>query len=181
MGLQVIKEYQEEDLTFVVNVPQEPSYDIAYYPKLSMTEWLIYVFSCLGSWFGVSMMGLNPFNSNWLKRLREKRRARNGASKQQSRKQAMPISRASAMKQSRQTTTRSALQPAARRKKRSNWASYRRSPPGRPSSADTCAYCLATRVMLRNEMRSEVDFLMSLLPNSKYGHVKYARPGSIYR
>lgn len=48
------------EIQFVVNVPREPSYRVSYRAIMKMVEFLTYVFSCVGTWFGLSVISLSP-------------------------------------------------------------------------------------------------------------------------
>ncbi|KAI1278695.1 hypothetical protein HDE_14227 [Halotydeus destructor] len=45
---------------FVLNVPRQPSLMITHSPKVSFDEFLVFVLSCTGSWFGVSALSVRP-------------------------------------------------------------------------------------------------------------------------
>lgn len=70
----VLKEEVGEDdsvLSFIVYVPRDPTFNITYHPKLTLTEYLIYVFSCFGTWFGLSAMNVNPFQADFYRKWRK--------------------------------------------------------------------------------------------------------------
>lgn len=56
------EENDEATPVFVVNVPREPNMVIVSRAQLGMTEFVIYVFSICGTWFGLSALQLNPFD-----------------------------------------------------------------------------------------------------------------------
>lgn len=58
---QVSKEPQMNIMSFQVDVPQKPTYRIHFHPKTRFIEYFIYVLSCFGTWFGLSILSLNPF------------------------------------------------------------------------------------------------------------------------
>ena len=58
---QVSKEPQMDVMAFQVNTPQKPTYKIHFHPKTKFIEYFIYVLSCFGTWFGLSILSLNPF------------------------------------------------------------------------------------------------------------------------
>lgn len=48
---------------FVVKIPQEPSCEITHTPAVKLVEFVVFILSSLGCWFGISMLGLNPFQN----------------------------------------------------------------------------------------------------------------------
>lgn len=52
--------YDRAPTTVVVKVPPEPFVIIAYKPAVPLVEFITIVLSCFGTWFGVSILGLNP-------------------------------------------------------------------------------------------------------------------------
>lgn len=50
----------ENDFRFQVSIPREPFVSVLYLPKIEFSELLIYVLSCVGTWFGVSIISLDP-------------------------------------------------------------------------------------------------------------------------
>lgn len=48
-------------ISFQLSIPSRPSINIEHKPSLPFNEYVIYVLSCLGTWLGVSVIGLNPF------------------------------------------------------------------------------------------------------------------------
>ena len=60
------------DLSFTVNAPKDLHIDIELHPKMIFQEYLIYIFSVFGTWFGLSIITLNPFKL--LKRLQSNQR-----------------------------------------------------------------------------------------------------------
>lgn len=64
----VTRDPDNEVLTFNILVPQLPNYIITNYPRLPLIEYFIYVLSCFGTWFGLSVLSLNPFRyQEWIK------------------------------------------------------------------------------------------------------------------
>lgn len=55
---------EQDGLSFVITAPRSAFYIITNSPASSLTEYLVYVSSCLGIWFGFSFMDLNPFTMN---------------------------------------------------------------------------------------------------------------------
>lgn len=53
---------ERDGLSVVTTAPRSASYIITNSPSSSLTEYLVYVSSCLGIWFGFSFMDLNPFS-----------------------------------------------------------------------------------------------------------------------
>lgn len=45
--------------------PIRPSLELKNYEKILITDYLVYVSSCLGIWLGVSVYGINPFVKKW--------------------------------------------------------------------------------------------------------------------
>lgn len=43
-------------------IPEEPWIDVVYKPIMTSTEYVTYVLSCFGTWFGLSVLTLNPFS-----------------------------------------------------------------------------------------------------------------------
>lgn len=61
---QILKEEKAnggEGLSFMVNAPRQPSYTVIHRPLMPITDYLVYVLSCFGTWFGLSVLSLNPF------------------------------------------------------------------------------------------------------------------------
>lgn len=66
----VTKDPNNDFMTFNVLIPQFPNYFIKFHPKLSFIEYFIYVLSCFGTWFGLSILSLNPCNyKEWLDKI----------------------------------------------------------------------------------------------------------------
>ena len=64
---QVTKDPDNDIMTFNVLIPQLPSYTIKFRPRMQFIEYFIYVLSCFGTWFGLSVLSLNPFKrSIWM-------------------------------------------------------------------------------------------------------------------
>lgn len=53
--------YSSAKMKIDINIPNQPSLLIDSKPKLLLTEYLIYVCSCVGIWFGVSIVNFEPF------------------------------------------------------------------------------------------------------------------------
>lgn len=51
----------QNHLEMVLNVQNEPSIGVQYQPVLSFPEYFTYFLSCFGTWFGISVIALNPF------------------------------------------------------------------------------------------------------------------------
>lgn len=51
----------KQPMEFEVSVPKKPFIAIEYKEKISQTEFLVYILSCFGVWFGLSVLSLNPF------------------------------------------------------------------------------------------------------------------------
>jgi hypothetical protein len=67
---QVTKDPNNDYITFNVHIPQFPNYFIKFRAKLSFIEYFIYVLSCFGTWFGLSILSLNPFRyKEWLDKI----------------------------------------------------------------------------------------------------------------
>lgn len=49
-------------MRFDVNAPRESVYAIDFHPRMSFTEYAIQVFSVFGTWFGLSLIHLNPLD-----------------------------------------------------------------------------------------------------------------------
>lgn len=63
----------DDNLEFNVNVPREPVFKIRFSPRYPTAEFVVTVSSCLGIWFGFSVLSLNPFGRlSSARRLREK-------------------------------------------------------------------------------------------------------------
>ena len=45
-----------------VMIPEEPWINVVYKPIMTSTEYVTYVLSCFGTWFGLSALTLNPFS-----------------------------------------------------------------------------------------------------------------------
>ncbi|KAI1304137.1 hypothetical protein HDE_01911 [Halotydeus destructor] len=45
---------------FTVMLPNKPSFVMMYEPKLTIESYLIFFMSCIGSWFGLSVLSFNP-------------------------------------------------------------------------------------------------------------------------
>lgn len=62
---QILKEEKAnggEGLSFMVNAPRQPSFTVSHRPLMPVTDYLVYVLSCFGTWFGLSVLSLNPFS-----------------------------------------------------------------------------------------------------------------------
>lgn len=63
-------EISKEDVTpndefrFVIESPRSPAVTIKYNPKIILSEYLLYISTTVGIWFGVSAIHLNPVSSN---------------------------------------------------------------------------------------------------------------------
>lgn len=56
-----VSEESHPTLAVKVNLPTEPSVSVHFYPILTFPAFLTYFLSCFGTWFGLSVVGLNPF------------------------------------------------------------------------------------------------------------------------
>lgn len=62
----------ENLLRFRVNIPKEPSTNITYIAELHLTEVIVYLLSCFGTWFGVSVLGLKTIFHNIFEKYRNR-------------------------------------------------------------------------------------------------------------
>ncbi|KAI1304134.1 hypothetical protein HDE_01918 [Halotydeus destructor] len=53
-------EYQLDGILFSVVAPKEPSFLISHEAQLTIESYLIFAMSCIGSWFGLSVLSFNP-------------------------------------------------------------------------------------------------------------------------
>ncbi|KAI1304221.1 hypothetical protein HDE_01921 [Halotydeus destructor] len=51
-----------EGLRFSAVMGSQPSFTVEHEPKLTMENYLIFIMSCIGSWFGLSVLSFNPMN-----------------------------------------------------------------------------------------------------------------------
>lgn len=49
-----------ESMVLIINIPREPTMKIEHVPELKLVEFLVYIMSCFGTWFGLSILHLNP-------------------------------------------------------------------------------------------------------------------------
>lgn len=56
------KNKSSSSLTFEVSVPRKPDFSIVHRERITWNEFLVYVLSCFGIWFGLSVLSVNPFN-----------------------------------------------------------------------------------------------------------------------
>lgn len=66
----------ENVMRFTVNVPKEASFKINNIGKMQLVELIIYLLSCFGTWFGLSVIGLKPMADKCYRRLCKTRTAR---------------------------------------------------------------------------------------------------------
>ena len=59
---QLTSHYANNDIIFRVDSPRDPVLIIKAVPKLVMAEYVIYLFSCIGTWLGVAVVSLNPMH-----------------------------------------------------------------------------------------------------------------------
>lgn len=62
---QIMKEEKAnggDGLSFMINAPRQPSFTVTHRPLMPITDYLVYVLSCFGTWFGLSVLSLNPFS-----------------------------------------------------------------------------------------------------------------------
>src|SRR5438270_6934839 len=50
----------DNETSFIINIPRDPFITINYKPQILLMEFLVYVLSCFGTWFGISVFKLNP-------------------------------------------------------------------------------------------------------------------------
>ena len=53
-------DYMEGGISFLINVPKSPSFFVIHQPHQDITDFLVYVLSSFGTWFGISVMSCNP-------------------------------------------------------------------------------------------------------------------------
>lgn len=51
-----------EDMQIKINLPMYPDINVTYLAAFELKDYLVYVMSCLGTWFGVSFIHLNPLS-----------------------------------------------------------------------------------------------------------------------
>ncbi|KAI1286336.1 hypothetical protein HDE_11032 [Halotydeus destructor] len=132
----IFKYPQLEGMTFQVNVPLEPIYHIIYDKRMELTEYMIYVFSLFGTWFGLSVNLFNPFQDgryNMVKCCQRKQTARG--------------------------------QPRLRRVYCNYQEQFKGKAKQWPSTGQTfrnvlCTYCSTTQDNLRKDMKKEFDTLI---------------------
>ena len=56
-----LKDEDGQFLEFEISVPKKPLILITYKEKVSWSEFLVYLLSCFGIWFGLSVLSVNPF------------------------------------------------------------------------------------------------------------------------
>lgn len=56
-----LKDEDSQFLEFEISVPKNPKIVITYKEKVSWSEFLVYLLSCFGIWFGLSVLSVNPF------------------------------------------------------------------------------------------------------------------------
>lgn len=49
-----------DKLAVKVSIPSEPSFQIEYKPILSFIEFMVYILSCFGTWFGLAVLSFEP-------------------------------------------------------------------------------------------------------------------------
>lgn len=52
--------FYENSQRFKINQPREPFFTITFKPSIEALQFIIFVFSCFGTWFGISALSLNP-------------------------------------------------------------------------------------------------------------------------
>lgn len=132
----------EDRLTFTVNVPREPSFTITFHAKLSITEYLIYIFSCFGTWFGISLISFNPFQLDFFKKKTTSSTLGEGKSLN------------SVPTKERNTSDMDIYIPSG--VERLNSSSSRK-------DCSFCSYCFNTRSVMRKEIRDEITTMASLV------------------
>lgn len=60
----------QDYLEIVLNVQNEPSIEVIFQPTITFPEYFTYFLSCFGTWFGISVLALNPFKRERVKKLR---------------------------------------------------------------------------------------------------------------
>lgn len=139
-------------MSFIVAVPREPSYKINFQIKLTVTEFIIYVLSCFGTWFGLSVVSLNPFALDWFKNKE---------------KEEKPISaRKETNEKGQLARQRSPPQYIPR-----NVEAQKAHRGGKDHQKDCafCSYCFNTRNALREEIQNEIMSMASLM-SATLGH-----------
>ena len=53
----------------IARTPKSPGLDVMFEAKLSLMEFIIYICSCIGIWFGISVSSVNPFEAILKKRI----------------------------------------------------------------------------------------------------------------
>ena len=61
----------QDYLEVILNVQNEPSIDVQFQPVLSFPEYFTYFLSCFGTWFGISVIALNPFKRERVEKLKQ--------------------------------------------------------------------------------------------------------------
>ena len=56
-----------------VKLPDFPTTSVTHEPRVSLTEFIIYLFNCIGIYFGISVLSLNPFRF-WVNTIKRKTR-----------------------------------------------------------------------------------------------------------
>lgn len=54
--------------TIHYEIPREHVYTLTYVPLVSFTSFLVYIFSTIGTWLGVSILGISSFLMKWFQR-----------------------------------------------------------------------------------------------------------------
>ena len=63
----------DQGIAFHTFIPSEPSIKSKSQEILTTTEYVKFILSAFGTWFGISVLGLNPFTSKNQKRTEPKR------------------------------------------------------------------------------------------------------------
>lgn len=125
-----------KSFSITVNIPKEPSFEMKFLEKISLTEYLIYVLSILGTWFGVSVINVNPFRVNTYRRVRD------------------TVKEIVSSKSDRIDQNGMQFMGNVYSDNHSN----------RTKTVERqCKYCAITRTLLRNEIRHEMDSLSDVL------------------
>lgn len=51
-----VSKFGSDMLTFRVNIPREPDVVVQFMPRITLTEFVIYLFSCFSTWYGISII-----------------------------------------------------------------------------------------------------------------------------
>lgn len=69
--------YMDQGMSFMINAPRTPSYYVRHRALQETTDFIVYVLSTFGTWFGISVLSLNPsFLIKWRSGINEKKNPR---------------------------------------------------------------------------------------------------------